>query len=741
MSSSSSNIKEEHITLLKKQAELVQQLREVVASQQRALEQLGTVDEDYENAPERVAAVTDVTVGGELPVLLKNAESAAKRMRRDTAPTSEEAANPTAHIEWNATATTAKPWIAAIAPPSEWSWEESAARDAAPGTTLVLEHLFGYGARGSRGDAYWVDETKVVYFAGAVGILLNTATQTQRLFRGHDAAISALHFNRTRRIVASGQLGANAKVCIWSVDATGTAEATFGCHQRGVAAVAISPDGYRVASVGLDDEHTIVIHDINDKRKVAQAIGDAANAILAVGWNATSAADSTSELVTVGVNHLTFWSVSGGALTAKRALLGRKGEQQTFISVAFTADHTVVGTENGELYLFESNRLKRVVAAHSGAIASLCSISAYDRLVTGGSDGFVKVWDRTSFKALATLDLNGEDSSAGLNSVKSVSIDAAHVDTILVGTATSTLYSVPVDGETKPKVLTTGHFADKQTSVAAHPSTSRFATGGADGTVRVWGMEDRSQISRIEAGEPVTSVAYANNGAVLAVGLANGTFALYNTKNNFLISRTRLSPTAAVRALAFAPNDAMLAAASDDGSVAIYAVDGEELTIKVAGPRLGGAVTSIDFSADGKYVQVSTAADDLAFIDTESGARVAEPHTLNNVKWATGTSRFGWGVQGIWNGSATGGADVAAVTVSRSHQYVASAEDSGAVRVFNYPCVGSGIDAAGKLARRPQSIDSVAHGSGVARTAFASDDSRLISIGDTDNVVAQWRFF
>ena len=62
---------------------------------------------------------------------------------------------------------------------------------------------------------------------------------------------------------------------------------------------------------------------------------------------------------------------------------------------------------------------------------------------------------------------------------------------------------------------------------------------------------------------------------------------------------------------------------------------------------------------------------------------------MRDLEWDTHTLPLGWSVQGIWP-SGVDGSDINAVDRSRDYNFVASADDFGDVKIFNYPCTNTG---------------------------------------------------
>lgn len=69
-----------------------------------------------------------------------------------------------------------------------------------------------------------------------------------------------------------------------------------------------------------------------------------------------------NSIVSCGVKHIKFWSLSGNTLTAKKGVFGKAGEIQTILCLAFGADDTTYsGTLSGDVYVWKGNNLSRVV--------------------------------------------------------------------------------------------------------------------------------------------------------------------------------------------------------------------------------------------------------------------------------------------------------------------------------------------------------------------------------------------
>ena len=67
-----------------------------------------------------------------------------------------------------------------------------------------------------------------------------------------------------------------------------------------------SADGKKLASVGLDDDHTIVVWDWKRGEQLSASRGHK-DKIFMLKWNPSS----NDQMVTVGVKHIKFWTQAG----------------------------------------------------------------------------------------------------------------------------------------------------------------------------------------------------------------------------------------------------------------------------------------------------------------------------------------------------------------------------------------------------------------------------------------------
>ncbi|CAM9595450.1 unnamed protein product [Chrysoparadoxa australica] len=281
-----------------------------------------------------------------------------------------------------------------------------------------------------------------------------------------------------------------------------------GFHQRAVTQLAFSANGATLTSIGCDDNHSIAVYDWASGMLKASAKGDRASML-----DCKFTPGSNTSFVTTGVKTIRFWSMQGRNLSSKKGLVvgGKvKGKVQAFVSVGFVGSDAVVGTGGGELYVFRSQKLVRVVpGAHVGPINCCCETPA-GGLITAGKDGNCIEWG-VALVAEKTHSVGKVVSAVALGG------DGA---TLLVGTAGSKVLELEYSGkDAQPVVHVQGHCKDELWGLAAHPTQEEYCTAGDDHMLRLWSVRDREMIAGGDIGGMARACAYSPDGSLIAVGM------------------------------------------------------------------------------------------------------------------------------------------------------------------------------------------------------------------------------
>ena len=158
----------------------------------------------------------------------------------------------------------------------------------------------------------------------------------------------------------------------------------------------------------------------------------------------------------------------------------------------------------------------------------------------------------------------------------------------------------------------------------------------------------------------------------------------------------------------------------------VYDVD-KNFKLKFEFKKHNSYITHLDFSKDSKFLQSNCGAYELLFSDTASGKQVTSASSLKDTQWASRTCTLGWPVQGIWP-EAADGTDINAVDFSSARDLLATADDFGTVKLFNYPCLTKGASF----------VVGAGHSSHVTNVRFNKDGQYLVSCGGNDRAIFKW---
>ena len=382
-----------------------------------------------------------------------------------------------------------------------------------------------------------------------------------RGLRGHAGRITSVAFSPYLGIVAGCE---NSPAIVWRAEDSkdGTAwgaedrmALTFKGHKYPVMAVAISPDGKRIATGSMDSTAKI--------------------------WTM----QSSQECLTLG------------------------SELGAVYAIAFTPDGKRAVTGGNKFALWDGTTGKQILTPIQGfakreEIRAAVFSPDGKRLVTGSTDYTAKVWEVATGRELLTL--KGHTSSVTFTAF---SPDGKRIITSS-DDATVRVWDANTGRELLRLKTDTGNFHP----AALSSDGKRIVTGGRNRVVKVWdaatGRELLSLTSRELPGfegfpVAVRAVAFSPNGKQLAASNEDGTVRVWNmaTGKELFILKGYAS---VVNSVAFSPDCKRIATGSADNTVKMWdAQTGQELlTLKgFAGP---GELQVVAFSPDGKRLVIGT---------------------------------------------------------------------------------------------------------------------------------------
>ncbi|KAJ8387313.1 hypothetical protein AAFF_G00158090 [Aldrovandia affinis] len=582
-------------------------------------------------------------------------------------------------------------------------------RQRVPEEGLRLQFVHGYRGYDCRNNLFYTQAGEVVYHVAAVAVIYNRQQHTQRFYLGHDDDILSLAVHPLKDYVATGQVGRDPAIHVWDILTLKCLSLLKGHHQRGVCALDFSADGKSLVSVGIDDNHSIVVWDWKKGEKLATARGHK-DKLFVVKCNPMH----MDKLVTVGMKHIKFWQHAAG-------IFGNLGKLETMMSVCYGRSEELVfsGAATGDVYIWKETTLVKTIKAHDGPVFAMYSLDK--GFVTGGKDGVVELWDDMFERCLKTYAIKRAALSPGSKglllednpSIRAITLGHGH---ILVGTKNGEILEIDKSGPMT--LLVQGHMEGEVWGLAAHPLLPICATVSDDKTLRIWELSTNHRmvaVRKLKKGG--RCCAFSPDGKALAVGLNDGSFLVVNSDTledmvsfhhrKEIISDVRFSQDAGK----------YLAVASHDNFVDIYNV----LTSKRVGICKGASsyVTHIDWDTRGKLLQVNSGAKEQLFFEAPRGKRqTIRTSEIEKIEWATWTCVLGPTCEGIWP-THSDITDVNAASLTKDRKLLATGDDFGFLKLFSYPTKG-------QYAKFKKYVGHSAH---VTNVRWAQDDATLLTVG------------
>ncbi|MEV0380316.1 hypothetical protein [Nonomuraea sp. NPDC050643] len=414
-------------------------------------------------------------------------------------------------------------------------------------------------------------------------------------------------FSPDGRLVALTSAGGSITLLDVLTPARPTSLAVLTSQDGAVRSVAFAPSGVHLATASASG--TVQVWDITGARLVGTGRGHAA-AVEDVAFSpdgdvlATASADAT-----VGL-----WSMENPREPELTATVAGFPDAVTGVAFSPNGQNLATSSADGIARLFNVANAARAaprarLAAHTGLVNGLAIAGNGRTLATASDDETVRLWDISDPAVAAPQStLTGH---TGLVLAAAFSPDGRRLVTASLD-ATAKIWDVSKPATPKLLATLTGHTGGVR-SVAYGPGGKTVVTTGRDGEARLWNVAKPAapkQVSSPGGTDGRLNVAvFRPDGRVLATGSGTSSVRLYDVSKP---ARPRaLSGFAAhpggVLDLRFSPDGRTLATAASDGAARLWDVTRPERPRRVAElPGHTADVTGLAFSSDGRTLATSS---------------------------------------------------------------------------------------------------------------------------------------
>ncbi len=293
----------------------------------------------------------------------------------------------------------------------------------------------------------------------------------------------------------------------------------------------------------------------------AQAAGyTLAHTLARTGYvNAMACTPDGSVLAVAGDDgRVTLWSTASGHLIRKL-----HSHKTPVYSVAITRDGATLATagydETITLWHLSSGREIRTLTGHHGWINSIAFTSDTRKIFSAGRDRTLRTWDVDSGKMIRMVEHPSE--------VFTVAAGPENVWFAADRENSFSLRKIATGNEISPGAP--GQWGIN--TIVFHPKRPLLMTGGYDGVLWVWNIEESKveQHIKVEGGPIISLATIANGSLVAALCSGNGTIALFDTTNWKEMGRLP-GVTYPVGSVVLSDDGRMLAAGGGDSLIRIW---------------------------------------------------------------------------------------------------------------------------------------------------------------------------
>ncbi|KAL1525886.1 hypothetical protein AB1Y20_020714 [Prymnesium parvum] len=385
---------------------------------------------------------------------------------------------------------------------------------------LPLDGVIGFSGRIMHALHLHPNDTHAIYPLGSTVVIRNVESPAdQTLLQGHTDSVTCIALTKDGRTMASGQItngGSLAEIILW--DLSGLSDGRppellhrLRLHKVMVQALAFSPSGKYLASVGGVDDNNLVIWNVADGKAICGSPA-AHDTALTVTWLNRSEFD----LVTGGIKALRMWTLNPDARKVRPMDIDTMKEIRTYTCIAVSDDDTTLycGTTSGDILAISTSRK---IMINSGPKKRFDMGVQALKLI--GNEVLVG----SAFGDVATLEastLKRKVSQRVLGGVTSLAPDSTG-EFFFVGTGEANIYLLQYNGLVA-ELKTTSHSEHINDCIFPNSYSEVFATcAGSD--IRVWHAKTLSELLRLQVpNQECNCIAFLPSGSAIVSGWNDG---------------------------------------------------------------------------------------------------------------------------------------------------------------------------------------------------------------------------
>ncbi|KAJ3258529.1 Cilia- and flagella-associated protein 44 [Boothiomyces macroporosus] len=465
--------------------------------------------------------------------------------------------------------------------------------------TFRLIHSFGFQSH-KRSNIHFVENNIVLSSIGNVLIFLNLETSAHYYTQGiGNGSIGAICVHPSKRFIAVAENAeSDPSIYIYTYPSMTLFRVLKGGAERGYSDISFNSQGTKLASVASDPDFMLTIWNWKE-----EAILLRSKAFSQDVFRVSFSQENDGILTTSGMGHIKFWRMSSTFTGLKlQGYLGKFGASELSDIASFMQlpDGKVLSsTETGNLLLWDGGMIKCEIGVkgkkpcHQGPIEII--LLGEGEVITGGEDGFVRVWDLETIDNADVISASGEGGSsvsiprvfelepideiliAKDVKIKSITRFPSTTHDYLVQDQQGHLMKLDLHKRTSEKILS--FHSGAVAGVATSPLKHQMSSLGKDGKLHVYDYVARSMVNKIHYPQGGSYISYvpANldaMGSTVALGFTDGVIRIVSTVSTGFILQYVLKPhKKAINQIYFTSDGKYMISASEDCSIFIFNLD------------------------------------------------------------------------------------------------------------------------------------------------------------------------